>query len=214
MSDGHDQEPGQQGAGGTCSAVVDRRPTRFRRRPHHCRSNRWQAPRGGASATTAWLMMGRDLFCFRAVKGSVLSGPAVVDGDQDEKGELLPSPLRPPAAAGGGTEFETLVVLDPFPAPGQAIELEGGRAPERLPVGIEYEVRPTFGWCCLECGERNGDVFRRDAEETADRNDRGRHGAVLLNDEIDDPGRSSGRPDRRRFACSSLQWWCRPQAAS
>ena len=78
-----------------------------------------------------------------------------------------------------------LVVLDPFPAPGQAIELEGGRAPERLPIGIEYEVRPTFGWCCLECGERNGNVFRRDAEETADRNDRGRHGAVLLNDEID-----------------------------
>src|SRR4029077_8169018 len=95
--------------------------------------------------------------------------------------------LRPYAAAGGGAEFEMLVVLDPFPAPGQAIELEGGRAPERLPIGIEYEVRPTFDWCCLECGERNGNVFRRDAEETADRNDRGRHGAVLLNDEIDDP---------------------------
>ena len=108
-------------------------------------------------------MMGRDLFELRAVKGSVLSGPAVVTVIKTGKANSLPLPSRPPAAAGGGAEFETLVVLDPFPAPGQAIELEGGRAPERLPVGIEYEVRPTFGWCCLECGERNGNVFRRDA---------------------------------------------------
>ena len=92
-------------------------------------------------------MMGRDLFYFRAVKGSVLSG-RLLSLTAIKTGEANSS--RPPAAAGGGAEFEALVVLDPFPAPGQAIELEGGRAPERLPVGIEYEVRPTFGWCCLE----------------------------------------------------------------